>query len=101
MQASMLVALLLLLLLALQTAAADPSARASLQAAARGLVAAAAITPTLTEPGRTVVLHTSFGQIRVRLLEQLAPRITALVSCTSWFNCLGQAARGGPCGYGH
>ncbi|KAI7844862.1 hypothetical protein COHA_001515 [Chlorella ohadii] len=75
----MLGALLLLLLLALQTAAADPSARASLKAAARGLVAAAAITPTLTEPGRTVVLHTQFGQIRIRLLEQLAPRITALV----------------------
>ncbi|PRW61257.1 peptidyl-prolyl cis- cyclophilin type [Chlorella sorokiniana] len=74
----MLGALLLLLLLALQAVAADPAARHSLHAAARGL-AAAAITPTLTEPGRAVVLHTQFGQIRIRLLEQLAPQITALV----------------------
>ena len=39
----------------------------------------AATTPRITEPGRTVVIHTQFGQIRIRLLEQLAPRITALV----------------------
>ena len=75
----MLGGLLLLLLLALQTASANPAARAGLAAAARGLVAAAT-TPRLTEPGRAVVLHTQFGQIRIRLLEQLAPRITALVS---------------------
>ena len=29
--------------------------------------------------GRTVVLHTQFGPIRVKLLEQLAPKTTALV----------------------
>lgn len=29
--------------------------------------------------GRTVLLHTQFGPIRVKLLEELAPRTTALV----------------------
>ena len=29
--------------------------------------------------GRTVLLHTQFGPIRVKLLEQLAPKTTALV----------------------
>ena len=75
----MLGGLLLLLLLALQTAFADSAAKAGMAAAARGLVAAAT-TPRLTEPGRAVVLHTQVGQICIRPLEQLAPRITALVS---------------------
>lgn len=88
----MLGGLLLLLLLALQTAFADPAARAGLAAAARGLVAAAT-TPRLTEPGRAVLLHTQFGQIRIRLLEQLAPRITALVSGWKlWFPWTGSRA---------
>ena len=50
--------------------------------------------PQLTDPGRTVVLYTHFGGIRVKLLEKLAPRITALVwqlaearNCTSAYNC--------------
>lgn len=93
----MLGGLLLLLLLALQAVAADPAARASLQAAARELAAAAAVTPTMTEPGRTIVLHTHFGQIRIRLLEQLAPRITALVrhsGCVVWL-LLGKGGNGG------
>ena len=41
--------------------------------------AAAALAKAAEALGRTVVVHTQFGPIRVKLLEQLAPRTTALV----------------------
>lgn len=46
------------------------------QAAAADTAAQARAAET---PGRTVLVHTQFGPIRVKLLEQLAPRTTALV----------------------
>ncbi len=39
----------------------------------------AAVGDAATTTGRTVLLHTQFGPIRVKMLEQLAPRTTALV----------------------
>lgn len=53
-----------------QAAGADAAA---LEAKAAALAKAAQV------EGRTVVLHTQFGPIKVKLLEQLAPRTTALV----------------------
>lgn len=65
--------------------------RALLQAAAQG---AAGNSSAAAELGRTVVLYTQFGGIRVRLLEKLAPRITALVwdlaakrGCSNAYKC--------------
>lgn len=50
--------------------------------------------PYLEEPGRMVVLYTTFGPIRIRLLERLAPRVTALVwslaltrGCSNAYKC--------------
>lgn len=55
---------------------------------------AAAGQPYLEEPGRAVVLYTSFGPMRIRLLERLAPRVTALVwalalsrGCSNSYKC--------------
>lgn len=52
-------------------AAAGSGAGADSDAASNGDAA--------TAVGRTVLLHTQFGPIRVKMLEQLAPRTTALV----------------------
>ena len=48
----------------------------------------------LTEPGRAVLLFTQLGSIRIRLLERLAPRVTALVwdmaaarNCSDKYRC--------------
>lgn len=48
-------------------------------AGSQDAAAAADLTAVAGAVGRSVVLHTQFGPIKVKLLEQLAPRTTALV----------------------
>lgn len=58
------------------TQQADEAATA---AAAAKEAEAAALAKAAGIVGRTVVLHTQFGPIKVKLLEQLAPKTTSLV----------------------
>lgn len=74
-------------------AAATAGSSTSAATSERRLQAAAG-QPYLEEPGRAVVLYTTFGPIRIRLLERLAPRVTALVwglalarGCSNAYKC--------------
>ncbi|KAL4433836.1 hypothetical protein ABPG75_000277 [Micractinium tetrahymenae] len=103
---------LLLFLLVSACGAADDASLASSAAAVAGLsgggssssggspapckrqLQSAAGQPYLEEPGRAVVLYTTFGPVRIRLLERLAPRVTALVwslalvrGCSNAYKC--------------
>ena len=66
----------------------------SVQSARRPHAAADLGSGSAGELGRAVVLHTQFGDIRVRLLERQAPTVTRLVwemaaarNCTTAYNC--------------
>ncbi|PRW45096.1 peptidyl-prolyl cis- cyclophilin type [Chlorella sorokiniana] len=59
--------------------AAGGAQQADEAAAAAKEAEAAALAKVASVVGRTVVLHTQFGPIKVKLLEQLAPKTTALV----------------------
>ena len=58
---------------------AQQADQAAAAAAAAKEAEAAALAKAAGIVGRTVVLHTQFGPIKIKLLEQLAPKATALV----------------------